>query len=133
MKSLMRFHNARRLSLSATLILILISLLSRFSIAGDNETKAIKMVQEYGKNSGGRETIESLINIYMIHKKPNSEVGVNIRGWYSIQLKDATYLVFFSYIERELEKWKWKVQIDKRKIKPLDDMAKSFLIMAETF
>ena len=129
----MRFHNARRLSLSATLILILISLLSRFSIAGDNETKAIKMVQEYGKNSGGRETIESLINIYMIHKKPNSEVGVNIRGWYSIQLEDATYLVFFSYIERELEKWKWKVQIDKRKIKPLDDMAKSFLIMAETF
>ena len=129
----MRFHNARRLSLSATLILILISLLSRFSIAGDNETKAIKMVQEYGKNSGGRETIESLINIYMIHKKPNSEVGVNIRGWYSIQLEDATYLVFFSYIERELEKWKWKVQIDNRKIKPLDDMAKSFLIMAETF
>ena len=133
MKSLMRFNNARRLSLSATLILILISLLSRSSIAGDNETKAIKMVQEYGKNSGGRETIESLINIYMIHKKPNSEVGVNIRGWYSIQLEDETYLVFFSYIERELEKWKWKVQIENRKIKPLDDMAKSFLIMAEIF
>lgn len=133
MKPLMRFNNARRLSLSATLILILISLLSRSSIAGDNETKAIKMVQEYGKNSGGRETIESLINIYMIHKKPNSEVGVNIRGWYSIQLEDETYLVFFSYIERELEKWKWKVQIENRKIKPLDDMAKSFLIMAEIF
>ena len=133
MKPLMRFHNARRLSLSAILILILISLLPRFSIAGDNETKAMKMVQEYGKNSGGRETIESLINIYMIHKKPNSEVGVNIRGWYSIQLEDETYLVFFSYIERELEKWKWKVQIENRKIKPLDDMAKSFLIMAETF
>ena len=133
MKPLMRFHNARRLSLSAILILILISLLPRFSIAGDNETKAMKMVQEYGKNSGGRETIESLINIYMIHKKPNSEVGVNIRGWYSIQIEDATYLVFFSYIERELEKWKWKVQIENRKIKPLDDMAKSFLIMAETF
>jgi hypothetical protein len=91
------------------------------------------MVQEYGKNLGGKESIASLINIYMTHKKPNSEVGVNIRGWYSIQLEDGAYLVFFSYIEKELEKWKWNVQFELNTIRPLDKMAKSFLIMAETF
>jgi hypothetical protein len=133
MKFLMCFHNTHRFNPLAILILILLSLLSSASIAADKENQAIRMVQEYGKDLGGGETIESLINIYMTHKKPNSEVGVNIRGWYSIQLEDATYLVFFSYIERELEKWKWKVQIESNKIKPLDEMAKSFLIMAETF
>ena len=129
----MSFHNTHRFNQLSTLILILFSLLSSASIAADKETQAIRMVQEYGKNLGGKESIGSLINIYMTHKKPNSEVGVNIRGWYSIQLEDGAYLVFFSYIERELEKWKWKVQMESNKIRPLDKMAKSFLIMAKTF
>jgi len=129
----MRCHNKRRVRLFASSFLILIFLFSRFSIADDTETQAIKMVQEYGKDLGGRETIASLINLYMIHKKPNSEVGVNIRGWYSIQLEHATYLVVFSYIEGELEKWKWRVQIRDKKIRPLDGMARSFLLMANIF
>ena len=133
MKFLMYFHNTHRFNPLAILILILLSLLSFDSIAADKETQAVRMVQEYGKDLGGGETIESLINIYMTHKKPNSEVGVNIRGWYSIQLEDEAYLVFFSYIEKKLEKWKWKVQMKSNKIRPLDEMAKSFLTMAETF
>ena len=129
----MCFYNTHRFNHLATLILILLSILPSDCFAADKGNEAIRMVQEYGENLGGKESIGSLINIYMTHKKPNSEVGVNIRGWYSIQLEDGAYLVFFSYIEKELEKWKWKVQFEMNKIRPLDKMAKSFLIMAETF
>jgi len=129
----MLFHNTHRAGLFASFFLILISLLSCFSIAEDAETQAIKMVQEYGKDLGGKETISSLITLYMIYKKPRSELGVSIRGWYSIQLEDATYLVFFSYIEGKLEKWKWQVQMKDKKIRPLDQMAESFWRMAKIF
>jgi hypothetical protein len=113
--------------------LIVISPSPQVSLAGGNESEAIRAVQEYGKDKGGIETIASLIDLYMLHMKPNSEVGVNIRGWYSIHLDDTTYLVVFSYIERELEEWKWNIQMKDKKIKPLNGMARNFSRMAEIF
>jgi hypothetical protein len=115
------------------ILLIVISFFPQVSLADDNESEAVKAVQEYGGDKGGRETIASLIEIYMLQMKPNSEVGVNIRGWYSIHLDDTTYLVVFSYIERQLEEWKWQVQMKDKKIKPLNGMAASFSRMAEIF
>jgi hypothetical protein len=129
----MPFHNARRVTLVTLILLALIAPLSGTSIAEDTEVQAIRAVQEYGKDLGGGETIASLINLYMIHNKPNSEVGINIRGWYSIQLEGSTYLVVFSYIEGRLEKWQWQVQMKNKEIKPLDGMAKSFWHMAKVF
>jgi hypothetical protein len=129
----MFFHKTYRAGLFALFFWILTSLFSNFSIAEDAETQAIKMVQEFGKDLGGRETILSLVTLYMIYKKPRSEDGVNIRGWYSIKLEDATYLVFFSYIEGKLEKWKWQVQMKDKKVSPLDEMAESFWRMAKIF
>jgi hypothetical protein len=103
------------------------------NIAQDTENQAIKMVQDYGRNLGRKETIASLITLYMVCRKPNSEMGLDIRGWYSIKLDDETYVVVFSYIEGKLEKWEWRVQVKVRRIEPLDGMARSFLVMAEIF
>ena len=129
----MLFHNTYRASLFALFLCILTSLFSNSGIAEDGETQAIKMVQEFGKDLGGKETILSLVTLYMIYKKPRSEEGVDIRGWYSINLEDETYLVFFSYIEGKLEKWKWQVQMKEKKITPLDEMAESFWRLAKIF
>ncbi len=115
------------------LILILTVCISGICFAQRDEDRAIRSVQEYGSDLGGKETISSAIELYMITYKPNSKVGVDIRGWFSFQVREREYVVVYAYIEKELYEWKWEVSMEEGKIEPLDSMAKGFMRMAEIF
>lgn len=110
---------------------ILVLIIAGPSQAQQKDTQAIRLVQEYGKNIGGTETIESLVGLVMITMKPNSEVGINILGWYAVMTEKNKYRVFFAYIERELQKWSWEVELPEKRVVPLDSMASGLCRMAE--
>jgi hypothetical protein len=115
------------------LFLILALSSSEVCFAERDEERAIRFVQEYGSDRGDKETISSVIDLYWITYKPNSKFGVDIRGWFSFQLREREFVVVYAYIEKELYEWKWEVSIEEGKIKPLDSMASAFIRMAEIF
>jgi hypothetical protein len=133
MTSRQRFRAEVKRDAVPILILIITLCISEICFAQRDEDRAIRSVQEYGSDLGGRENIGSVIDLYMITYKPNSKVGVDIRGWFSFLVREREYVVVYAYIEKELYEWKWEVSMEDGKIKPLDSMAKGFMRMAEIF
>jgi hypothetical protein len=127
-----RFHTKGKTFSLAISLLFIVLLASEDCFAERDEERAIRFVQEYGSDLGGKETIAAVIDLYWITYKPNSKVGVDIRGWFSFQLSEGEFVVVYAFIEKELYEWKWEVSIE-GKVKPLDSMAKGFMRAAEIF
>jgi len=98
--------------------------------AGDSA--AVVLVQRYGADTGGRETIASLVELNLKDWKPQSPQGIEIFGWHLDEMQASEYRVSYSYREhgRPTTVLAWIVDMDSRRIRPLNDLSERLMKMA---
>lgn len=107
-------------------------ILSAGGTAGAGAPVAVSLVQRYGADIGGRESIDSLVELSLKDLKPQSSRGIEIYGWRLDMTDDSEYRVTYSYREhgRPMTVLAWLVDVDSRRIRPLNDLSRRLMTMA---
>lgn len=87
--------------------------------------RACRLVESYGGNEGGPETIGSLMELNMRQWKPQSNRGIGVLGWRAEKLGHGVYRVVYAYQEIGLKPVEvpWRVELRGGKIAPLTSLS----------
>ena len=117
-----------------TLAAVAIGLLILIGCAAtaDGDAEVLALVREYGADIGGRETIESLLELSLRDLKPQSTRGIEIYGWHLERTESSGYKVSYTYLEngRSLTILSWIVDVDSKHIRPVNDLSERMMQMA---
>jgi hypothetical protein len=118
-----------------SIVWAIIFFMPSFALGTESEKLACVLVQCYGSDIGGEETVGSLIELNMRDWKPQSDRGIEIFGWNSKPLGNALYQVTYSYVEhgRAPVVLAWTVDVTKRKITPKTELSGRLMQMAKIF
>jgi hypothetical protein len=113
----------------------MIFLTPSFALSAESEILALGLVQCYGSNIGGIETLGSLIELNLRDWKPQSDQGIEIYGWNAKAIGSALYQVTYSYVEhgRPPVVMAWTVDVTTREITPETELSGRLMQMANTF
>lgn len=87
--------------------------------------RACRLVESYGGQQGGPETIGSLMELNMRQWKPQSNRGIGVLGWRAEKLGHGVYRVVYAYQEIGLAPVEvpWRVELTGAKIEPLTPLS----------
>jgi len=87
--------------------------------------RARLLVEGYGGQQGGPETIGSLMELNMRQWKPQSNRGIGVLGWRAEKLKHGVYRVVYAYQEIGLKPVEvpWRVELTGARITPLTPLS----------
>ena len=94
---------------------------------------ACRIVQQYGSEIGGRETIGSLVALNMRDWKPQSDYGIEIYGWEAVSAGQSECRVFYSYREigRPSVILAWRLNTHTAEIFALNPLSERIMKMAQ--
>ena len=100
--------------------------------AGEDGTRAYEIVQRYGENIGGPESIGSLVTLNMRDWKPQSSKGIEIFGWHWQSAGPFKQNVVYSYNEHGANPVQilWQVDLKRETILPLNVLGERIMQMA---
>lgn len=100
-------------------------------IPSEEEQTAISMVQNYGKNIGGEETLLSVLSM-TLEITEDFGTPIDIQGWYADHVSGDIYQVGFAFKEWGEQKIiEWRVDISTGSVISLDETAANIQGTAE--
>ena len=83
------------------------------------------LVEQFGDEQGGPETIGSLMELNMRQWKPQSNRGIGVLGWRAEKTGEGVYRVVYAYQEIGLKPVEvpWRVNLAKGQITPLTPLS----------
>ncbi|MCF8033179.1 MAG: hypothetical protein K9K66_11860 [Desulfarculaceae bacterium] len=87
--------------------------------------RACRLVELYGGQRGGPQTIGSLMELNMRQWKPQSNRGIGVLGWRAEKLDQGVYRVVYAYQEIGLKPVEvpWRVELADGRITPLTPLS----------
>ncbi|MFO7714687.1 hypothetical protein [Desulfosarcina sp.] len=109
-----------------------LALCEGYAWSGDDAARAFAIIQRYGENIGGPESVRSLIELNMKDWKPQASRGIEIFGWQSQPAGPYNQKVVYSYIEHGESPIQiiWQVDLKSETIVPLNILSERIMQMA---
>ena len=100
--------------------------------SGDDAARAFAIIQRYGENIGGPESVRSLVELNMKDWKQQASRGIDIFGWQSQPAGPFKQKVVYSYIEHGASPIQiiWQVDLISETILPLNILGERIMQMA---